>query len=103
MRPHPEFTPMSERITIYTDGGCRGNPGLGGWGAVLMFKDREKEIYGGEANTTNNRMEMTAAIKALATLKKPSKIDLYTDSQYLKKGITEWIEKLETTGLENQC
>ncbi len=89
---------MSERVTIYTDGGCRGNPGVGGWGAVLMFKDTEKEIYGGEKNTTNNRMEMTAAIKALAALKKPCKIDLYTDSQYLKKGITEWIENWKRRG-----
>ena len=89
---------MCERVTIYTDGGCRGNPGLGGWGVVLMFKDTEKELYGGEKNTTNNRMEMTAAIKALTALTKPCKVDLYTDSQYLKKGITEWIENWKRRG-----
>ncbi len=89
---------MSEQITIYTDGGCRGNPGLGGWGAVLIYKGFEKEIYGGENHTTNNRMELMAAIKALDTLNEPCKIDLYTDSQYLQKGITEWIENWKRRG-----
>ena len=79
------------QVEIYTDGACYGNPGLGGWGAVLKYGSIEKEIYGGELNTTNNRMEITAAIKALKALKKNAEVILITDSQYLRMGITQWI------------
>ncbi|MDY0068034.1 MAG: ribonuclease HI [Steroidobacteraceae bacterium] len=82
---------VSVTVTIYTDGACRGNPGPGGWGAVLSYGEHEKELSGAEAVTTNNRMELTAAIRALAALKRPCKIELYTDSQYVRKGITEWL------------
>lgn len=78
-------------VIIYTDGACRGNPGIGGWGALLSYGKHEKAIYGGEHDTTNNRMELTAAIKALEVLKRPCKIELWTDSTYVKKGISEWI------------
>lgn len=78
-------------IEIYTDGACRGNPGPGGWGALLRAGKHEKELWGGESHTTNNRMEMTAVIQALKALKKPSEVVLTTDSQYVRKGITEWI------------
>ena len=77
-------------VEIYTDGGCRGNPGPGGWGAVLRFNKHEKHLYGAEQETTNNRMEILAAIMALASLKRSCHIILTTDSQYLRKGITEW-------------
>ena len=79
-------------IEIFTDGACRGNPGPGGWGALLRAGSHEKELWGGEAHTTNNRMEMTAVIESLKALKKPSDVTLTTDSQYVRKGITEWIE-----------
>jgi ribonuclease HI len=78
-------------ITIHTDGACKGNPGRGGWGAILQSGPREKELWGGEAETTNNRMELTAAIMALDALKQASDVDLYTDSKYVMQGITEWI------------
>lgn len=78
-------------IEIYTDGACRGNPGPGGWGALLRSGDHEKELWGGAADTTNNRMEMTAVIESLKALKRPSEVVLTTDSQYVRKGITEWI------------
>ncbi len=78
-------------IEIHTDGACSGNPGPGGWGAVLRAGELVKEIKGGEADTTNNRMELTAAIEALAALKRPSRVVLYTDSTYVRQGITEWI------------
>ena len=78
-------------VTIYTDGACSGNPGPGGWGAILKFGDVEKELKGGEPHTTNNRMELMAAISALEALKKPCTVDLYTDSQYVRQGITGWI------------
>jgi ribonuclease HI len=78
-------------VEIFTDGACSGNPGPGGWGAVLRFGDAEKEVSGGEAETTNNRMEMTAAIRALETLTRPCRVDLYTDSRYLKDGIEQWL------------
>lgn len=78
-------------VVIYTDGGCEPNPGTGGWGAVLLYGDHVKEISGSAPDTTNNRMEMTAAIEALSALKRPCKIQLYTDSEYVKRGITEWI------------
>ena len=83
---------MTNRIEIYTDGACSGNPGPGGWGVLLRSGAHEKELYGGEPQTTNNRMEMMAVIQALGALKKePSSVDLYTDSTYVLKGITEWI------------
>jgi len=78
-------------ITIYTDGACRGNPGVGGWGAILTSGGHRKEIKGADMDTTNNRMELTAAISALEALKRHSKVDLYTDSTYVKNGITEWL------------
>mgnify|MGYP000850599142 FL=1 len=78
-------------IQVYTDGACTGNPGPGGWGAVLLRDGKKKRISGGEAYTTNNRMELTAALSALQIIDKPSQIALYTDSEYLKKGITEWL------------
>ncbi len=78
-------------VEIFTDGACRGNPGPGGWGAILRYKGMEKELYGSEPATTNNRMELMAAIRALETLKRPCKVILSTDSQYLMKGITEWL------------
>lgn len=82
---------MNEVIVIYTDGACKGNPGVGGWGAWLQHKSNEKSIFGGEMNTTNNRMELTAVIRALESLKRPSSVKLYTDSVYVQKGMTEWI------------
>ena len=78
-------------ITIYTDGACKGNPGIGGWGAVLLYKEKRKKIYGYEESTTNNRMELTAAIKALSLIKKKSNITVYTDSKYLMDGINSWL------------
>ena len=80
-----------KHIYIFTDGACRGNPGPGGWGALLRYGDHEKILSGAEEHTTNNRMELTGPIKALASLKQACKIDLYTDSQYVQKGITEWL------------
>ena len=89
-------------VEIYTDGACKGNPGPGGWGALLRFRDdsavHEKELFGGEAQTTNNRMEMLAVIKALEALKKPCSVKLYTDSVYVHKGITEWIHGWKKRG-----
>jgi ribonuclease HI len=79
------------RVSVYTDGACSGNPGPGGWGAILLSGQHRKEICGGEAVTTNNRMELLAAISALEALKKPSDVELHTDSNYLKDGITKWI------------
>jgi ribonuclease HI len=80
-----------KHIIIYTDGACRGNPGPGGWGALLRYGKNEKQLSGAEQHTTNNRMELTAAIQALATLKEPCRVELYTDSQYVQKGISEWL------------
>jgi len=85
-------------VTIWTDGACSGNPGPGGWGAVLMANSHEKELSGGEAVTTNNRMELTAAISALEALRRPSLVDLHTDSQYLRGGITGWINGWKRNG-----
>lgn len=79
------------QVIIYTDGGCRGNPGPGGWGALMSSGPHEKALKGAEASTTNNRMELTAAIMALRELKRPCRVALWTDSEYLRKGITEWI------------
>ena len=85
-------------ITIYTDGACSGNPGPGGWGALLMWNGHEKELCGGEAETTNNRMEMMAVIQALGALKGPSKVALYTDSKYVMQGVTEWMDGWKAKG-----
>ena len=86
------------RVTIYTDGACSGNPGPGGWGAILVSGAHRKEISGGDPETTNNRMELTAAIEALRALAGSAEVDLYTDSTYLKKGITQWIESWKANG-----
>lgn len=83
--------PDLPQVTIYTDGACQGNPGPGGWGAILRYGRREKLISGGEADTTNNRMELRAALEALRALTQPCQVTLFTDSEYLKKGITEWL------------
>ena len=88
----------ARRVVIYTDGACKGNPGPGGWGALLVFDAREKEIFGGEAQTTNNRMELTAVIRALEALTRPCDIDLYLDSQYVKNGIESWIHTWKRNG-----
>jgi ribonuclease HI len=82
---------MNNIVEIYADGACKGNPGPGGWGAFLHYNGHEKAICGGEVETTNNRMELTAVIRALETIKRPSKIKIYTDSVYVQKGMTEWI------------
>jgi ribonuclease HI len=88
----------AERVVIYTDGACSGNPGPGGWGAILTFGDHEKEISGSEPHTTNNRMELMAAISALEALKRPCKVELHTDSRYLQQGISSWIEQWKRNG-----
>ncbi len=85
-------------VIIYTDGACRGNPGPGGWGAILRYKDNTKELYGGERETTNNRMELTAVINALETLTKPCQVQLHSDSKYVLQGITEWLENWKKRG-----
>lgn len=82
---------MTPKVLIYTDGACRGNPGPGGWGAILISGENTKEICGGELATTNNRMELTAACEALEALKRPCTVELHTDSQYVKTGISEWL------------
>lgn len=89
---------MRKKVEIYTDGACSGNPGPGGWGAILVHGKTEKELSGGEPDTTNNRMEMMAAIKSLEALKTPCDVALYTDSQYVMKGITEWIHDWKKCG-----
>ena len=86
------------RVTIYTDGACSGNPGPGGWGALLLWGESRKELCGGEPDTTNNRMELTAAIMALEALKRPVAVDLWTDSQYLRQGITGWLHGWKLNG-----
>ncbi len=89
---------MKRPVEIFTDGACRGNPGAGGWAALLRYGDAEKSIRGAEAETTNNRMELTAAIAGLAALKRPSSVILTTDSQYVRQGITRWIEGWKQRG-----
>lgn len=89
---------MDDVVEIYTDGACRGNPGPGGWGVVLRYKAREKTLYGGELHTTNNRMELMAAIAGLEALKRYSRVALTTDSQYVKRGITEWMADWKRRG-----
>lgn len=91
------------KVEVFTDGACRGNPGPGGWGALLRYGEHEKELYGGEKATTNNRMELTAAIKALEALKRSSQVVLTTDSQYVRKGITEWITNWKLKGWKNSA
>ena len=89
---------MSKVVEIYTDGACSGNPGPGGWGAVMRWNGHEKELYGGEAETTNNRMEMMAVIQALKAIKGHPKIEIYTDSKYVMQGITEWLDGWKARG-----
>jgi ribonuclease HI len=89
---------LQQRVTVHTDGACSGNPGPGGWGAILTFGDHEKELNGGEPHTTNNRMELMAAISALETLKRSCSVDLYTDSEYMRGGITGWIKNWKKNG-----
>ncbi|MDE1989533.1 MAG: ribonuclease HI [Betaproteobacteria bacterium] len=88
----------SDTVEIYTDGACKGNPGPGGWGALLAYQGTERELFGGEPHTTNNRMELTAVIEALKALNRSCHIALYTDSQYVQKGIMEWIKGWERNG-----
>lgn len=90
-----------KHVEIYTDGACRGNPGPGGWGALLRYNGHERELWGGEAETTNNRMELTAAIEALRALNRPCRVDLYTDSQYVRMGITDWLAGWKRRGWKN--
>jgi len=90
-------------VTIYTDGACSGNPGPGGWGCLLLYNGHEKEIYGGEAATTNNRMELTAAIAALEALKTPCRVALYTDSVYVRNGIMYWLAGWKKQGWKNSA
>jgi len=87
-----------KKVEIFTDGACKGNPGPGGWGALLRFNGHEKGLYGGEPLTTNNRMELRAAIEALAALKEPCEVDLTTDSEYVRRGITEWLTQWKKRG-----
>jgi ribonuclease HI len=89
---------VADKVEIFTDGACRGNPGPGGWGAILRYGGHEKELYGAERDTTNNRMELMAAIIALESLKRPVEATLTTDSEYLRKGITEWIHSWKRRG-----
>ena len=89
---------MTESVELFTDGACKGNPGPGGWGALLVCKGVEKELWGGEPNTTNNRMELMAAIMALEALKRPCKVELHTDSKYVMQGITEWMRGWKARG-----
>jgi ribonuclease HI len=89
---------MTAPVVIYTDGACKGNPGPGGWGALLQYGRREREIFGGESRTTNNRMELVAVIRALESLKRPAKVEIYTDSQYVKNGIETWINAWKRNG-----
>jgi ribonuclease HI len=87
-----------KRVEIFTDGACKGNPGVGGWGVLLRYEGKEKTLYGGEADTTNNRMELMAAIQSLQALQEPCQVELTTDSQYVKNGINEWLSKWKSNG-----
>jgi len=88
-------------VEIYTDGACKGNPGPGGWGVLLRYNGHEKMLSGAEASTTNNRMELTAAVKGLRELKRPCQVELYTDSQYLRLGMTQWLLQWKSNGWRN--
>src|SRR5262245_16895683 len=94
----PKPAPIQHHVVIHTDGACSGNPGPGGWGAILQWGDHTREMKGGEPHTTNNRMELMAAISALEALKQPCAVDLHTDSQYLRHGITDWIKGWKRNG-----
>lgn len=94
----PAHKNSEEQVVVYTDGACSGNPGPGGWGAVLMYRGRRRELSGGEKETTNNRMEMMAVIAALDTLTRPCRVLLHTDSTYVMKGMTEWLEGWKARG-----
>lgn len=89
---------MRDQVVVYTDGACKGNPGPGGWGVVLNYKGHEKELYGGEKQTTNNRMELMAAIMALESLKRPCDVQIHTDSKYVLQGITDWMDNWKKRG-----
>jgi ribonuclease HI len=97
------MTGAKPQVTVYTDGACSGNPGPGGWGAILISGPHRKEICGGEPQTTNNRMELAAAIAALDALKKPSHVDLHSDSEYLRNGISMWIEGWKRNGWQTSA
>jgi ribonuclease HI len=94
----PQPTPIAQHVVVHTDGACSGNPGPGGWGAILQWGDHTKELKGGEPHTTNNRMELMAAIMALESLKRPCAVELHTDSEYLRQGITSWIHNWKRNG-----
>jgi ribonuclease HI len=89
---------MSAPVIVYTDGACKGNPGPGGWGALLQYNSKTRELFGGEAHSTNNRMELTAVIRALESLKRRCPVEIYTDSQYVKQGIERWIHTWKSNG-----
>ena len=89
---------MSELVEVFTDGACKGNPGPGGWGALLRFGGHERELFGGEARTTNNRMELMAVIRALEALKRPVEVRVTTDSQYVRQGVTQWLARWKRNG-----
>ncbi|MCX7151281.1 MAG: ribonuclease HI [Proteobacteria bacterium] len=92
------MTQGTDKVKIYADGACKGNPGPGGWGALLVTGATEKELFGGEPDTTNNRMELTAAIRGLDALTRPCEVDIFTDSQYVQKGMTEWVHSWKRRG-----
>lgn len=97
------MTTALKKITIYTDGACKGNPGPGGWGAVLQFNEQQKEIYGGAPDVTNNQMELKAAVEALNALTEACEVDLHTDSQYVRQGITSWIHGWKKKSWKNSA
>lgn len=96
--PQREFRTLAERVNIFTDGACKGNPGPGGWGALLKYKGKKRELFGGERNTTNNRMELLAVIRALEALTRQVNVRVTTDSKYVKNGITQWIHNWKRNG-----